>query len=65
MIASAIVRAHAQAATGQKGVCDEALGRSRGGLTGKWHLAVDSYGRPVRFILTGGITAMPGNHWRC
>jgi transposase len=23
-------------------------------LTSKWHIAVDSFGRPVRFILTGG-----------
>jgi transposase len=30
------------------------LGRSRGGLTSKWHVAVDSLGRPLRFILTGG-----------
>jgi transposase len=30
------------------------LGRSRGGLSTKIHLAVDSHGRPVRFLLTGG-----------
>ncbi len=55
MIDSAIVRAHAQAATGQKGGCsDQALGRSPGGLTSKWHIAVDTLGRPVRFILTAG-----------
>lgn len=30
------------------------MGRSRGGLTSKWHIAVDTLGRPVRFILTGG-----------
>jgi transposase len=30
------------------------LGRSRGGLTSKWHLAVDGLGRPIRFILTRG-----------
>lgn len=35
-------------------MCDQALGRSRGGLTSKWHIAVDTLGRPVRFILTGG-----------
>ena len=35
-------------------MCDQALGRSRGGLTSKWHIAVDTFGRPVRFILTGG-----------
>jgi transposase len=32
------------------------LGRSRGGLSTKIHLAVDSRGRPVRFILTPGQT---------
>lgn len=31
-----------------------ALGRSRGGLSTKIHLAVDGQGRPVRFVLTGG-----------
>ena len=30
------------------------MGRSRGGLTSKWHIAVDTRGRPVRFILTAG-----------
>jgi transposase len=30
------------------------LGRSRGGLTTKIHLAADAKGRPLRFILTGG-----------
>ena len=38
----------------KRGACDQALGRSRGGLTCKWHIAVDTLGRPVRFILTGG-----------
>jgi len=35
------------------------LGRSRGGLTSKWHIAVDTFGRPVRFILTGGNASDP------
>jgi transposase len=30
------------------------LGRSRGGLTTKLHLAVDGQGRPVRIVLTPG-----------
>ena len=60
MIDSSIVRAHAQAATGQKGgACEQALGRSRGGLTSKWHIAVDTLGRPVRFILTSGNASDP------
>lgn len=32
------------------------LGRSRGGLTSKIHLACDGRGRPLGFILTGGNT---------
>lgn len=60
MIDSPIVRAHAQAATGQKrGSCDQTLGRSRGGLTSKWHIAVDTPRRPVRFILTAGNASDP------
>jgi hypothetical protein len=53
MIDSSIVRAHAQAATG-KGAPASALGRSRGGLSTRIHLAVDNLGRPVRVLLTGG-----------
>jgi transposase len=30
------------------------VGRSRGGLSTKIHLAVDDHGRPVRVVLTGG-----------
>ena len=30
------------------------MGRSRGGLTSKWHIAVDTLGRPIRFLLTAG-----------
>ena len=33
---------------------DEAIGRSRGGLTTKIHCVVDGLGNPVDFILTGG-----------
>jgi hypothetical protein len=33
---------------------DQALGRSRGGLSTKIHLAVRGLGAPVRFALTGG-----------
>ncbi|UKE72135.1 IS5 family transposase [Xanthomonas graminis] len=54
MIDSSIVRAHAQAATGKGGRLDSALGRSRGGLSTKIHLAADGQGRPLRFVLTGG-----------
>ncbi len=53
MIDSTIVRARQQAATG-KGVCDQALGRSRGGLTTRIHMLADPLGRPLRFIVTAG-----------
>ena len=55
MLDATLVRAHQQAATGkgggQKGGADEALGRSRGGLTTKIHLLADALGRPLRFLL--------------
>lgn len=33
---------------------DQALGRSRGGLTTKLHTLTEARGNPVRFLLTGG-----------
>ena len=54
MLDSTIVRAHQQAATGKGGARNQALGRSRGGLTTKIHLATDTYGRPLRMILSAG-----------
>jgi len=33
---------------------DQAIGRSRGGLTSKIHALADALGNPVRLILTGG-----------
>ncbi|MGI5380556.1 IS5 family transposase [Streptomyces sp. CA-251387] len=61
-IDSTIVRAHQHAAaTGRKGGGtgrtnrnDHALGRSRGGLTTKIHLACDGRGRPLAILLTPG-----------
>ena len=38
----------------KRGAKDQALGRSRGGLSTKIHMAIDAVGTPVRFILTGG-----------
>ncbi|WKW52490.1 IS5 family transposase [Rhodomicrobium lacus] len=54
-----IVRAHQHAAGGKKGAEDQAhphqaLGRSRGGLSTKIHMAVRGLGCPVRFTLTAG-----------
>jgi transposase len=36
----------------KRGIEDEAIGRSRGGLSTKISIAVDGLGNPVRFILT-------------
>ncbi len=36
----------------KRGACDQALGRSRGGLTTKIHMLAEEFGRPLRFLLT-------------
>ncbi|MFC8878812.1 IS5 family transposase [Streptomyces ardesiacus] len=57
---STIVRAHQHAAGARKKgppagePDDHAIGRSRGGLTTKIHLAADGRCRPLAFVLTGG-----------
>ncbi|MFD6953394.1 IS5 family transposase [Nocardiopsis sp. NPDC060348] len=52
-----VVRAHQHAAGARKGgLCEPALGRSRGGLASKVHLACDGSGRPLGFVVTGGNT---------
>ncbi|MEU2389054.1 IS5 family transposase [Streptomyces sp. NPDC012461] len=53
---STAVRAHQHAASTRKGGSTTALGRSRGGLTSKIHLACDALGRPLAFTVTGGNT---------
>jgi transposase len=57
MIDSTIVRAPQQAATGRKKGPDQALGRSRGGLTTKIHLLCHALGQPIDFLLTPGQVA--------
>ena len=47
------VNAH-QHGTGASSEEPQAIGLSRGGNTSKIHLAVDSYGLPIEFIVTGG-----------
>jgi transposase len=47
------VKAH-QHSAGAKGTDDQVIGLSRGGNTSKIHLAVDSYGLPIAFEITGG-----------
>ncbi|QNB16062.1 IS5 family transposase [Paraburkholderia tropica] len=53
LIDSLIVRAHQYSAGARKNG-PQALGRSRGGLTTKLHLAVDNAGRPLLLIATEG-----------
>ncbi len=38
----------------EAGAKDQALGRSRGGLTTKVHMLADTFGRPLRFRITPG-----------
>lgn len=47
------VKAH-QHSAGAQGVEPQAIGKSRAGNTTKIHLAVDSYGLPIEFTVTGG-----------
>ncbi|HSZ94412.1 MAG TPA: IS5 family transposase [Acetobacteraceae bacterium] len=55
MIDSTIVRAHQHSAGAQKKPGeDQAIGRSRGGLSTKIHALVDALGNPIGFFLTGG-----------
>jgi len=56
LIDSTIVRAHQHSAGALKSG-PQAIGRSRGGLSTKLHLAIDAIGRPLRLILTEGQSA--------
>ncbi|MFE6159582.1 IS5 family transposase [Streptomyces sp. NPDC056486] len=54
---STVVRARQHAAGARKkGIRSPDLGRSRGGLTSKIHLACDAFGRPLAVVVTGGNT---------
>nr|WP_235919326.1 IS5 family transposase [Aureimonas psammosilenae] len=54
MLDTTLVRVLQQAACGKGGPRDQALGRSRGGLTTKVHMLCDTLGRPLRFMLSAG-----------
>ena len=57
IIDTTIIRAHPCAGGALKtsgGQASQALGRSRGGFSTKIHIAVDSLGHPLRFMLTAG-----------
>lgn len=52
-IDGSFVKAH-QHSTGAANQEDQAIGKSKGGNTTKIHMAVDAYGLPLEFELTGG-----------
>ncbi|VAW91179.1 Mobile element protein [hydrothermal vent metagenome] len=52
-IDGSIIKAH-QHSAGAATALNEGIGKSRGGNTTKIHLAVDSYGLPIEFDITGG-----------
>ena len=54
MIDSTVVRAHQHSAGARKADGDQAIGRSRGGLSTKIHTLVDALGNPLGIVLTGG-----------
>ena len=54
MIDATIVRAHQHSAGARKKNGEQAIGRSRGGLTTKIHALVDALGNPVDLMLTPG-----------
>jgi hypothetical protein len=52
-IDGSIIKAH-QHSTGARTEDDEGIGKSVVGNTTKIHMAVDSYGLPIEFYITGG-----------
>ena len=56
MVDGSIVRVHQHGAA-KKQQHEQAMGKSRGGLSTKIHAAVDALGNPVRLLLTAGKTS--------
>ena len=54
MVDSSVVRAHQDSMRARRCKEAEAIGRSRGGLSTKIHMACDALGYPLAFILTSG-----------
>jgi transposase len=54
MVDGSIVRVHQHGAAKKNTQDQEAMGKSRGGLSTKIHAAVDGLGNPVRLLLTAG-----------
>jgi transposase len=48
------VRAHQHAAGSRSGQAGEALGRSRGGFSTKFHVRAKGHGKPLAFVLSAG-----------
>ena len=64
MIDSTIVRAHQHSAGAPKKDDDQAIGRSKGGLSTKIHALVDALGNPLRFSADRG-TGSRSRRRRC
>ena len=56
MVDGSIVRVHQHGAAEKDAQEQEAMGKSRGGLSTKIHAAVDALGNPVRLLLTAGLS---------
>jgi transposase len=54
MIDATIVRAHQHSAGAPAAEGDQAIGKSRGGLSTKIHVLADALGNPLKMVLTGG-----------
>lgn len=54
MIDSSIMRVHQDGSNPQGGQSRQAMGKSKGGLSSKIHMACDSLGYPLSCIITGG-----------
>ena len=66
MIDSTIVRAHQHSAGAQKKPAqDQAIGRSRGGLSTKIHALVDALGNPPSILTAGQVHDLAGPTTSC
>jgi transposase len=54
MIDSTIVQAHQHGTGAKKAGQDQAIGRSKDGLSTKIHVLVDAQGNPLKIMLTAG-----------
>lgn len=54
MIDSTVIRAHQHSAGARKTAGPQEIGRSSGGRSTKIHAAVDSFGLPIKFVLSEG-----------